>query len=274
MPEAPPPGAGHRTAPQGLSFLADFPDDPPAEDESVRREAADRALAAVSDDELGRYARRLIARGIKRHRLAADVAEDLSQEAIVRMLAHKRKWDPRRVELYTFLKGVLQSLANAYYEAWENTHFVHLQRLAQPAASHMTEPDPEGNFDPYENLAGPADGSAAYTTNAERLLLAEERWEDDKADFKAVTTAFADYDDAMAVIRAAQKGIVKANEQAEVAKVPVGRVYVARKRIGAFLRELWKDRDEKPRLKRAPLRPSRAAAPLDKDENKPQNEES
>jgi len=105
----------------------------------------------------------------------------------------------------------------------------------------------------------PADGWGGYARNPEQLLVAQETWEQDKADFRTVALQFAPDRDAMRVIAAAQKNIRKARDQAAHAGIAVARIYHARRRIGLFLREMYEGREERPRLERVAVRPTRRA---------------
>jgi DNA-directed RNA polymerase specialized sigma24 family protein len=239
----------------------ELPDDPVTDpaDEERRRAAVDAALLGTSDETLGDHVERLIAIGRKVWELDRHIAEELAQEALTRVLEHRRRWDPRKGDLYQFLKGVLRSLADEYFESGPLKYEVHLQRLPEKGGGHDLETDPESNIDEYENLPDPAAGSAGYSQNALQMLIARESWAQDKADFVVVTRQFAEDVDAMSVIRAAQKDIRDAEAQAVYAKTPVKRIYRARARITLFLRAMYKARSEKPRLERVPVRPTRPA---------------
>jgi DNA-directed RNA polymerase specialized sigma24 family protein len=244
-----------------LPELDDVPDDPivDAADEKRRRADFDAAMAAIDDATLGDHVEKLIAVAIDAWELEEALASDLAQEALARVLGHRRRWDPRRGDLYPFLKGVLRSLADHYFESAARKHEVYLQRLPDGGGGNDLESDPEGNIDPYENLGGPADGSGGYARNPEQLLVAQETWEQDKADFRTVALQFAPDRDAMRVIAAAQKNIRKARDQAAHAGIAVARIYHARRRIGLFLREMYEGREERPRLERVAVRPTRRA---------------
>ncbi len=251
----------------GAAEARELPDDPVTDpvDEERRRAAFAAAMDGISDDTLGDHIERLIAVGRKVWELDKHIAEELAQEALTRVLEHRRRWDPRKGELYPYLKGVLRSLVDEYFESPHLKYEVHLQRLPDGSGGHDLETDPESNLDPYENLPGPAGGSAAYSQNPERVLIAQENWEEDKADFKTVALRFARDEDAMTVIRAAQKNLRSAEEQADYAKIDVTRIYRARRRITVFLRTMYEARSERPKLGRVPVRPPRSSGAATKN---------
>jgi DNA-directed RNA polymerase specialized sigma24 family protein len=239
----------------------DSPDDPAGDPtlEALRRAAFDAAMLGISDETLGDHVETLIAVGIRAWDLDEALARDLAQEAVRRVLEHRRKWDPRRGGLYPFLRGVLQSLVDHHFDSAPLKYEVHLQRLPD-GGRHDLETDGESNVDPYENLAGPAGGHGGDARNAERGLLAQDDWDQDREDFRVVATSFAEVPDAMGVIRAAQKDIRDAAGAAAYLQIPVSRVYRARRGLSKFLRALYAGRDEKPRLARVPIRRGRTGA--------------
>jgi len=86
--------------------------------------------------------------------LPKDKAKDLVQEAIKRLLAGERNWEPEKVDLLTFLKGVIRSLAS--HEAESSYRKRRENRIEDDdrETSDLIETTPCNEPDPHQELEG------------------------------------------------------------------------------------------------------------------------
>ncbi len=221
--------AGEQTADDAEEAL----DQPGADeaDEAARREAVRAAFAAMTPTQFAALLKRLtLTAFVLTHDRAR--APDDAHEAVTRILEHRRKWDPRKGELEKFAKGVVWSIVTHRFESAATKREIAIddvdakQGRVRDAAGFRDEGAPdsdrEGDF-------------VRPTANAEAAQVAGDERDASRERFAEVMREIDGDEDAMAVVRVVQRGVRKADLQAEELGMPIARVYAARKRIAHAL---------------------------------------
>jgi hypothetical protein len=198
-------------------------DEPPLDPvaEEARRVAADKALRALSVKEWRTIERKLTAMARALGILEANAA-DFAQQAIELVLSHEKKWDPTR-PLLPFLRVVLRSRVDAYFDSAQVKH-----EVAPDSARDENVP----RSDPQIEQA--------------KVALEERDASNDR--FAEMLDILKDEPVPLGVVRASQKGIDKAEDQAAYLHVAIEEVYAARKRVKAVFKRVYKQHDDAPRL--------------------------
>lgn len=128
--------------------------------------------------------------------------DDLTQEALIRLLDGRRHWDKASITFTQCFVGVIRSIASEW--SGHRKRNEHLPEYAQ-LESDLTRTDEEGNdVSPFDRLAEP-------NLNAEQALIEvevnAEHEAENKALVQAIEAAFADDDKAAILILGFQDGM-------------------------------------------------------------------
>ena len=167
---------------------------------SASRAEIDQALQALTTADyvrLDETAENRLAR-IGRCASHSRSANELVQEAVIRLLDGTRRWFPSKVTLVQFLVGAIWSIANEWAR-----HFARNKSKPEYAVSEsqLVHEDNEGNlFSPFNSLE-------ATQLNPEERLIFEEDVAERKALADAIESHFGDDENATSVLLGWQEGM-------------------------------------------------------------------